>query len=47
MFAADGITAARLSFPDGSMTSFSQVPASLRAVLTCRCQAARGGHAPG
>jgi hypothetical protein len=43
VFTADGITEARLSFPDGPVTSFSQVPVSLRAVLECRCQASLGG----
>jgi hypothetical protein len=45
VFTADGITEARLSFPDGPVTSFSQVPVSLRAVLECRCQASLGGSA--
>ena len=44
VFTADGITEARLSFPDGPVTSFSQVPVSLRAVLECRCQASDGGY---
>jgi hypothetical protein len=33
----DGLAACRLSFPDGPVTSLRQVPASVRAVLTCRC----------
>jgi hypothetical protein len=37
VFTTDGIASVRLSFPDGPVTSFDQVPASLRAVLTCRC----------
>jgi hypothetical protein len=47
VFTLDGITEARLSFPDGPVTSFSQVPASLRAILACRCQAPRGGEPGG
>jgi hypothetical protein len=47
VFTLDGITEARLSFPDGPVTSFSQVPASLRAVLACRCQAPRDGEPGG
>lgn len=47
VFAADGITEARLSFPDGPVASFSQVPASLRAVLACRCRTAPDGPAGG
>jgi hypothetical protein len=45
VFTADGITEARLSFPDGPVASFSQVPDSLRAVLACRCQSTRDGRA--
>ncbi len=33
----DGLAACRLSFPDGPVTDLRQVPASVRAVLTCRC----------
>jgi hypothetical protein len=44
VFTPDGIAQARLSFPGGPVTSFSQVPASLRAVLSCRCQASTGYH---
>jgi hypothetical protein len=47
VFTLDGITEARLSFPDGPVTSFSQVPASLRAILACRCQAPGDGEAGG
>jgi len=32
-----GVAAVRLAFPDGPVTSLQQVPASIRAVLTCRC----------
>jgi hypothetical protein len=41
VFTADGVADTRLSFPGGPVTSFSQVPLSLRAVLACRC------HPPG
>jgi hypothetical protein len=34
---AEGLAACRLSFPDGPVTALRQVPASVRAVLTCRC----------
>jgi hypothetical protein len=37
VFTADGAADTRLSFPGGPVASFSQVPASLRAVLACRC----------
>ena len=40
----DGIAAVRLAFPDGPVGSLADVPASLRAALTCRCQ---GGHGHG
>ena len=44
----EGVADTRLSFPHGPVTSFSQVPHSLRAVLACRCQEpSPGGHAPG
>jgi hypothetical protein len=39
VFTPDGIAAVRLSFPDGPVCSLRDVPASIRAVLTCRCQA--------
>jgi hypothetical protein len=45
-----GIAAVRLSFPDGPVGSLDDVPASLRATLTCRCQGAHGrehGHGRG
>jgi hypothetical protein len=38
----DGIAAVRLSFPDGPVASLDDVPVSLRAALTCRCQAGPG-----
>jgi hypothetical protein len=41
----DGIATVRLSFPDGPVSSLGDVPASVRAALTCRCQA-RPGHEP-
>jgi hypothetical protein len=34
----DGIAKVRLSFPDGPASSLDDVPTSLRAALTCRCQ---------
>jgi hypothetical protein len=37
VFTADGVADTRLSFPGGPVTSFSQIPHSLRAVLACRC----------
>jgi len=43
VFTADGLAAVRLAFPDGPVISFQQIPASIRAVLTCRC----GGEAHG
>jgi hypothetical protein len=47
VLSAEGVSQARLSFPDGPVTSFSEVPASLRAVLACRCQSSRLGSPPG
>jgi hypothetical protein len=41
VFTPDGLAAARLAFPDGPVTALEQVPASIRAVLTCRCGARR------
>jgi hypothetical protein len=38
----DGIAAVRLSFPGGPVSSLGDVPASVRAALTCRCQAQPG-----
>ena len=38
----DGIAEVRLSFPDGPVGSLDDVPASLRAALTCRCQGEHG-----
>jgi hypothetical protein len=40
----DGTAAMRLSFPDGPVTSLQDVPASIRTVLTCRCQSAPERH---
>jgi hypothetical protein len=40
----EGIAAVRLSFPDGPVTSLPDVPASIRAMLTCRCNAGSGHH---
>ena len=42
---AEGIAAVRLSFPGGPVDSLDDVPMSLRAALTCRCQA-DPGHGP-
>ena len=42
-----GVAAVRLSFPDGPVTSLEEVPASLRAVLACRCRPARSEYEPG
>jgi hypothetical protein len=50
VFTPDGVADTRLSFPDGSVTSFSHIPHSLRAVLACRCQEptlSPGDHDPG
>ncbi len=44
VFTADGVADTRLSYPGGPVTSFAQVPHSLRAVLACRCQP---GPSPG
>src|SRR4029077_11352321 len=41
----EGIAAVRLSFPEGPVSSLDDVPASVRAALTCRCQP-RPGHEP-
>ena len=40
----DGVAAVRLGFPDGPVTSLRDVPASIRAALTCRCESARHGR---
>ena len=42
VLATDGISAVRLSFPDGPVASLDDVPVSLRAALTCHCQAGPG-----
>jgi hypothetical protein len=42
---ASGVAAVRLSFPDGPVSSLDEVPASLQAVLACRCRAQRHGQA--
>jgi hypothetical protein len=42
VLAADGIAAVRLSFPGGPVSCLDDVPMSLRAALTCRCQAGPG-----
>jgi hypothetical protein len=48
----DGIAAVRLSFPGGPVAALDDVPMSLRAALTCRCQSGPGhgrgsGHGHG
>jgi hypothetical protein len=42
VLAADGVAAVRLSFPGGAVSCLDDVPMSLRAALTCRCQAGPG-----
>jgi hypothetical protein len=42
VLATDGISAVRLAFPDGPVSSLDEVPSSLRTALTCRCQAGPG-----
>jgi hypothetical protein len=37
VFTPSGLAAVRLAFPDGPVSGIEQVPASIRAVLTCRC----------
>jgi hypothetical protein len=37
VFTPAGLADVRLAFPDGPVTGIEQVPASIRAVLTCRC----------
>ena len=39
-----GTAAVRLSFPGGPVASLQEVPASIRTVLTCRCQPGPGHH---
>jgi len=41
VLATDGVAAVRLGFPDGPVSSLREVPASIRAALTCRCEPAR------
>ena len=41
VLATDGVAAVRLGFPDGPVSSLQEVPASIRAALTCRCESAR------
>jgi hypothetical protein len=52
VLATEGIATVRLAFPDGPVGSLDDVPVSLRAALTCRCQGEHGdgrghGHARG
>jgi hypothetical protein len=42
VFTPGGLAAVRLAFPDGPVTGIEQVPASIRAVLTCRCDGRPG-----
>ena len=42
VFTPGGLSAVRLAFPDGPVTGIEQVPASIRAVLTCRCDGRPG-----
>lgn len=42
VLATDGVSAVRLSFPDGPVASLDDVPVSLRTALTCRCQGGPG-----
>jgi hypothetical protein len=42
VFTPAGLASVRLAFPDGPVTGIGQVPASIRAVLTCRCDGRRG-----
>jgi hypothetical protein len=43
VISANGVAAVRLSFPDGPVSSLEDVPASLRAVLACRCRPSQPG----
>jgi hypothetical protein len=43
VISATGVAAIRLSFPDGPVSSLEDVPASLRAVLACRCRPSQPG----
>ncbi|HTU73018.1 MAG TPA: hypothetical protein VMG38_05820 [Trebonia sp.] len=42
VFTPGGLASVRLAFPDGPVTGIGQVPASIRAVLTCRCSGGPG-----
>jgi hypothetical protein len=37
VFTGAGLVSARLAYPDGPVNSLREIPASIRAVLTCRC----------
>jgi hypothetical protein len=37
VFTPAGLSSVRLAFPHGPVTGIDQIPASIRAVLTCRC----------
>ena len=47
VFTADGTSAVRLPFPGGPASSLDDVPAWLRAALTCRCQDGPTHGSPG
>ena len=40
----ESVAAVRLSFPDGPVASFQDIPASIRTALMCRCQSAPEHH---
>lgn len=44
VLAPGGAAMARLSFPNGPVTSLQDLPASIRTTLTCRCQSATEHH---
>jgi hypothetical protein len=46
VISANGVAAVRLSFPAGPVSSLEDVPASLRAVLACRCRPSQPGPGP-
>jgi hypothetical protein len=37
VFTSNGLASVRLAYPDGPVNSLHEVPTSIRAVLTCRC----------
>jgi hypothetical protein len=44
VLAPDGLAPVRLAFPGGPVTGIDQIPASIRAVLTCRCHGGPADH---